>query len=48
MDKHNIEKMEYRVGELEKLIWSIFRALETCVILNALPPEAKNCKHSKE
>ena len=48
MDKHHIEKIEYRVHELEKLMWSMFRALETYATFNALPPEINDCKDNEE
>jgi len=44
MDAHNVKKLENRVDELENLMWSIFRALETYITFNAQPPENRDCK----
>jgi len=48
MDKHNVEKLEHRVIELEKLIWSIFRTLETYITFNELPSEFGDCESNGE
>jgi len=36
MNNRDLENLERRISELERLVWSMFRALETFVTLNEL------------
>jgi len=36
MNNHDIEKLEHRIKELERLVWSMFRVFETFVTWNEL------------
>ena len=36
MNNRDIENLEHRISELERLVWSLFRTLETFVTLNEL------------
>lgn len=45
MDKQSVEKLEYRLTELERLIWGMFRVLETYITFNERPLfESENCE----
>jgi len=47
MDHLELEELKKRVGELERLTWSVFRALETYVTFNA-PPEEESSRKEEE
>jgi len=41
MEKSALEEMNRRIVQLEKLAWSLFRAMETYVTYNDLPTKER-------
>ena len=48
MEHLTIEELNKRVAELERLAWSIFRALETYATFNERPPEERAEEEDQE
>jgi len=42
MDNENMTKQSQRIENLEKLVWSVFRALETYITISELEIQEKN------
>jgi len=45
MDNRDVADLERRIRALERLAWSMFRALETFVTLNELSQNAEKEQH---
>jgi len=48
MSKRDLTELERRTRELEQLVWSIFRALETFITLNELSGGTKESEEDDQ